>query len=41
MDLVKRFLSNLLPLTLLALAVTVLLFMSNDGCRRIDWILQA
>ncbi len=32
MDLVKRFLANLLPLTLLALAVTVLLFKSNDGC---------
>ena len=32
MDIVKRFLGNLLPLTLLALAVTVLIFMSNDGC---------
>ncbi len=41
MDLVKRFLGNLLPLTLLALAGAVLLFMSNDGCRRIDWSLRA
>ncbi len=32
MNLVKRFLGNLLPFTLLALAVTVLIFMSNDGC---------